>query len=209
MWNGLTNEWHPTQMLADMLTMREHSTKLLDGISYCYLGDARNNTARSLLVIGALLGMDVRIAAPRAVLWPDESLVATTTKITEDTGAKCSSPRTWKRVYSAPITSTRMSGSRWESPSNSGRRAIQQLLPYQVNARVMEATGNPRVAFMHDLPALHNRETESSATVVVRTGLSALEVTEEVFESDRSIVFDQAENRLHTIKAIMVATLGG
>ena len=168
-WNGLTNEWHPTQMLADMLTMREHSTKLLDGISYCYLGDARNNTARSLLVIGALLGMDVRIAAPRA-LWPDESLQATTTKIAEDTGARVLiTENVEEGVLGADFLYTDVWVSMGE-PIELWEARIEQLLPYQVNARVMEATGNPRVAFMHDLPALHNRETELGEQLFVRTG---------------------------------------
>ncbi|MDQ6696162.1 MAG: ornithine carbamoyltransferase [Actinomycetota bacterium] len=207
-WNGLTDEWHPTQMLADMLTMSEHSGRQLGDIAYCYLGDARNNTARSLLVTGALLGMDVRIAAPRD-LWPDAALQATASKIAEDTAA---------RVLLTEDVDTGVHGvdylytDVWVSmgePADTWDARIEQLLPYQVNTQVMQATGNPRAAFMHCLPAMHNRDTGIGEQLFQRTGLTALEVTEDIFESDRSIVFDQAENRLHTIKAIMVATLGG
>ncbi len=207
-WNGLTDAWHPTQMLADMLTMSEHSSEPLGSIAYCYLGDARNNTARSLLITGALLGMDVRMAAPRP-LWPDAELQATAMRIAADTGA---------RVLVTEDVDTGVRGvdylytDIWVSmgePADTWDARIGQLLPYQVNARVVKATGNPRVEFMHCLPALHNRETGIGEQLFQRTGLTALEVTNDVFESDRSVVFDQAENRLHTIKAIMVATLGG
>ncbi len=206
-WNGLTTEWHPTQMLADMLTMREHSTKHLDEIAYCYLGDARNNTARSLLITGAMLGMDVRIAAPKH-LWPDEELRATATKIAEDTGARvlvtedvAEGVRGVDYLYTDVWVSMGEPVDTWEV-------RVAELLPYQVNADVVALTGNPRVSFMHCLPALHNRDTSIGEDLFQRTGLTALEVTEDVFESARSIVFDQAENRLHTIKAVMVATLG-
>ncbi len=206
-WNGLTDEWHPTQMLADMLTMREHSTKHLDEIAYCYLGDARNNTARSLLVTGALLGMDVRIAAPRE-LWPDADLRAIVEKIAEDTGA---------RVLVTDDVEAGVAGvdflytDVWVSmgePAETWDARIAELLPYQVNAAVVALTANPRVCFMHCLPAFHNRDTGMGEDLFERTGLSELEVTNDVFESPRSIVFDQAENRMHTIKAVMVATLG-
>ncbi len=206
-WNGLTDEWHPTQMLADMLTMREHSSKQLHEIAYCYLGDARNNTARSLLVTGALLGMDVRVAAPRG-LWPDGGLQATVAKIAEGTGARVLiTDAVEEGVRSVDYLYTDVWVSMGEAVDTWDER-IEQLLAYQVNASVLEATGNPRVAFMHCLPALHNRDTSLGELLFQRSGLSALEVSDDVFESDRSIVFDQAENRLHTIKAIMVATLG-
>jgi len=206
-WNGLTTEWHPTQMLADMLTMREHSTKHLDEIAYCYLGDARNNTARSLLITGAMLGMDVRIAAPKH-LWPDDELRAAAVKIAEDTGAHvlvtedvAEGVRGVDYLYTDVWVSMGEPVETWEV-------RVAELLPYQVNADVVALTGNPRVSFMHCLPALHNRDTTIGEDLFQRTGLTGLEVTEEVFESARSIVFDQAENRLHTIKAVMVATLG-
>lgn len=206
-WNGLTDEWHPTQMLADVLTMREHSNKHLDEIAYCYLGDARNNTARSLLVTGAMLGMDVRMAAPRH-LWPDDELRATVDRIAAGTGA---------RVLVTDDVATAVRGvdylytDVWVSmgePTETWDQRVAELLAYQVNAEVVALTGNDRVSFMHCLPALHNRDTAISEELFQRTGLAALEVTDEVFESPRSIVFDQAENRLHTIKAVMVATLG-
>jgi ornithine carbamoyltransferase len=206
-WNGLTDEWHPTQMLADMLTMREHSHEQLEKIAYCYLGDARNNTARSLLITGALLGMDVRIVAP-AQLWPDEELQATAQKVAEGTGARVLITEDVNAgVQGVDFLSTDVWVSMGEPPETWDAR-IELLLPYQVNASVVEATGNPGVRFMHCLPAMHNRDTGLGEQLFQRTGLSALEVTEEVFESSRSIVFDQAENRLHTIKAVMVATLG-
>jgi ornithine carbamoyltransferase len=207
-WNGLTDQWHPTQMLADMLTMREHSAKHLSEISYCYLGDARNNTARSLLITGALLGMDVRIAAPRD-LWPDAGLRSTAEKIAADSGAKV---RVTDDVADAVQSVDFLYTDVWVSmgePAATWDERIKLLLPYQVNAGVVEATGNPGVAFMHCLPAMRNPETRIGADLFARTGLAELEVTEDVFESPRSIVFDQAENRLHTIKAVMVATLGG
>jgi ornithine carbamoyltransferase len=206
-WNGLTDQWHPTQMLADVLTMREHSTKHLDEIAYCYLGDGRNNTARSTLVTGALLGMDVRIAAPKE-LWPDEDLRRTAEKIAVETGARL---LVTDDVATAASGVDYLSTDVWVSmgePIETWDERVDLLLPYQVNSGVVAATGNPRVCFMHCLPALHNRETTLGQDLFERTGLSSLEVTEDVFESPRSIVFDQAENRLHTIKAVMVATLG-
>jgi ornithine carbamoyltransferase len=207
-WNGLTDEWHPTQMLADMLTMREHSDKPLREVSYAYLGDARNNTANSLLVTGAMLGMDVRLVAPRA-LQPDQDLaVEPAEELARSTGARIA------------ITDDVASGVRgvdflytdvWVSmgePAEVWDERIKLLLPYQVNEAVVQATGNPAVKFMHCLPAFHDRRTGIGEEIHARTGLEALEVTDAVFESPRSIVFDQAENRLHTIKAVMVATLG-
>ena len=206
-WNGLTDQWHPTQMLADVLTMREHSNHHLDEIAFCYLGDARNNTARSLLVTGALLGMDVRFASPET-LWPDQALQETAHKIAAETGALI---RITDDVSEAVVGADYLYTDVWVSmgePADTWQDRIDKLLPYQVNASVIEQTQNPRVAFMHCLPALHDRNTALGEELFERTGLSGLEVTNDVFESPRSIVFDQAENRLHTIKAVMVATLG-
>jgi ornithine carbamoyltransferase len=207
-WNGLTDEWHPTQMLADLLTMREHSDKPLREVSFAYLGDARNNMGHSYVVAGALCGLDVRIVAPRS-LWPDPKMVVKpaediakttggTIDITEDVEAG---------VSGVDFVLTDVWVSLGEAKELWAER-IRLLRPYQVNAEVMRATGNPAVKFMHCLPALHNRDTAIGAEIYEQTGLDALEVTEEVFESDASIVFDEAENRLHTIKAVMVATLG-
>jgi len=195
-WNGLTTEWHPTQMLADILTMTEHSTKHLTDIAYCYVGDARNNTARSLLVTGALLGMDVRIAAPTE-LWPDADLIETARKIAESSGA---------RVQLGCAVEDAVSGADyiytdvWVSmgePAEEWDHRVEVLRPFQVNRSLLEASGNRRVKFMPCLPALHNRETHLGEQLYGRTGMDALEVTEDVFESPHSIVFDQAENRLH------------
>jgi ornithine carbamoyltransferase len=206
-WNGLTTEWHPTQMLADILTMTEHTVRHLSDIAYCYLGDARNNTARSLLVTGALLGMDVRIAAP-AELQPDADLQAVAAKIAEGTGARIAvTDDVTAAVAGVDFIYTDVWVSMGE-PADEWDRRIKLLLAYQVNRAVLEATGNPLVKFMHCLPALHNRDTVIGEELYEHTGLEALEVTDEVFESPNSIVFDQAENRLHTIKAVMVATLG-
>ncbi|MCU1369787.1 MAG: argF [Ilumatobacteraceae bacterium] len=205
-WNGLTDEWHPTQMLADMLTMREHTTKALGDVAYCYLGDGRNNTARSLLVTGAMLGMDVRIAAP-ADLWPDADLRAQVDVIAAVTGARI---QITEVVADAVAGVDYLSTDVWVSmgePPEAWDARIAALLPYQVDADVLALTGNPEVKFMHCLPALHDRTTAVGEALFQRTGLECLEVTDEVFESEHSIVFDQAENRLHTIKAVMVATL--
>jgi len=206
-WNGLTDEWHPTQMLADMLTMHEHSYKHPTEIAYCYLGDARNNTARSLLITGAMLGMDVRIAAPTA-LWPDAELREQARKIGADTGARVLvTDDVAEAVAGVDFLYTDVWVSMGE-PAASWDERIALLLPYQVNGAVVAATNNPTVSFMHCLPALHNLDTENAEHLFEHTGMTAFEVTEEVFESPRSIVFDQAENRLHTIKAVLVATLG-
>jgi len=206
-WNGLTDQWHPTQMLADMLTMYEHSAKHPEDIAYCYLGDARNNTARSLLIMGALLGMDVRVAAPRD-LWPDDELREQAAKIAEETGARVLvSEDVAEAVKGVDYLYTDVWVSMGE-PVQTWDSRIDELMPYQVNAEVVALTGNPRVCFMHCLPALHNRDTLLGEELYQHSGHEALEVTDDVFESPRSIVFDQAENRLHTIKAIMVATLG-
>ena len=206
-WNGLTNEWHPTQMLADVLTMQDHASKPLERISYCYLGDARNNTANSLLVTGALLGLDVRIAAPEA-LWPSPEVRAIAHELGIRSGARVTfTDDVFLGVRGVDFVYTDVWLSMGEPPDEWDER-IDQLLPYQVNGAVMHAAGNPDVKFMHCLPALHNTDTEIGRQIFDKRGLTALEVTEEVFESSASIVFDQAENRLHTIKAAMVATLG-
>jgi ornithine carbamoyltransferase len=206
-WNGLTDQWHPTQMLADMLTMRDHSTRPLDELAYCYLGDARNNTANSLLVTGALLGMDVRLAAPEA-LWPSAEIRGIADQLAATSGARLMvADDVHKAVLDVDFLYTDVWLSMGEPEDAWGER-IKELLPYQVNSELVSATRNPNVKFLHCLPALHNRKTEVGETIFEKWGLSALEVTEEVFESAASIVFDQAENRLHTIKAAMVATAG-
>ena len=206
-WNGLTDQWHPTQMLADVLTMRDHSAKPLEEITLCYCGDARNNTANSLLVTGALLGLDVRIAAPGSLL-PSDGVRAIADKLARRSGARIRVGQDLtSTVEGADYLYTDVWVSMGEPAAEWGER-IKLLLPYQVNAELMKATGNPEVKFMHCLPALHNTETEVGRQMHDKWGLSALEVTDEVFESPASIVFDQAENRLHTIKAAMVATAG-
>ena len=206
-WNGLTNEWHPTQILADVLTMQEHSPKPLRDISYCFLGDARNNVGNSLLVGGAKLGMDVRICAPQH-LWPDEELVKTCQRIAEQTGARITlTESVIEGVKGADFLYTDVWVSMGE-PDSVWAERIELLLPYQINAKTMEMTGNPDVKFMHCLPAFHITDTQVGQEIYEKFGIEAMEVTEEVFESEASIVFDEAENRLHTIKAVMVATLG-
>jgi ornithine carbamoyltransferase len=206
-WNGLTDQWHPTQMLADVLTMRDHAAKPLSAVSYCYLGDGRNNTANSLLVTGALLGLDVRICAPEQ-LWPSPEVQSIATGLASGSGARL--------LVTADVTAA-VAGADflytdvWLSmgePAGEWDARIDLLLPYQVNAAVMAATGNPAVQFLHCLPALHNTQTRIGQQIYDKRGLTALEVTEEVFESPASLVFDQAENRMHTIKATMVATIG-
>ncbi|MCZ4508212.1 ornithine carbamoyltransferase [Streptomyces sp. ActVer] len=205
-YNGLTDTAHPTQSLCDVLTMREHSRKPLPDIGYCYLGDARNNMGNSLLSMGALLGMDVRIAAPGA-LWPEPDLVATCRSIGERSGARITLTEDVETaVRGADFLHTDVWVSMGEAAETWGER-IELLLPYQVNDKTLAATGNPDVRFMHCLPALHDRRTRLGRDVLRNYGLDALEVTDEVFTSPASIVFDQAENRLHTIKAVLVATL--
>jgi ornithine carbamoyltransferase len=206
-WNGRTDDWHPTQMLADILTMRDHTRKPLTEVSYCYLGDGRNNVANSLLVTGALLGMDVRICAPWS-LQPSDRVQEIAGKLAAESGALLMvTADVLAAVAEADFVYTDVWVSMGESATSWGER-IHLLMPYQVNRYVMAATRNPAVKFMHCLPALHNTETEIGQQIYDKRGLDALEVTEEVFESPASIVFDQAENRLHTIKAAMVATLG-
>jgi ornithine carbamoyltransferase len=205
-WNGLTDEWHPTQMLADVLTMRDHAVKPLEEVTLCYLGDARNNTANSLLVTGALLGLDIRIAAPGSLL-PSDEVRAIADGLSRQSGARVTVGESPSLVAGADFLYTDVWVSMGEPPSAWDER-IDKLLPYQVNAALMAQTGNPAVKFMHCLPALHNADTEVGRQLHDKWGLSALEVTDEVFESAASIVFDEAENRLHTIKAAMVATVG-
>ena len=206
-WNGLTDEWHPTQMLADFLTMIEHSDKPVGQIAYCYLGDARFNMGNSLMVMGCKMGMDVRICAP-ASLWPAEELVATCREIAAETGARLLVTEDVDAgVKGVDFLHTDVWVSMGEAKEVWDER-IKLLTPYQINMDVVKRTGNPKVKFMHCLPAFHNRETKVGEEIYQKSGMESLEVTDEVFESERSIVFDQAENRMHTIKAIMVATLG-
>jgi ornithine carbamoyltransferase len=205
-YNGLTDTAHPTQSLCDVLTMREHNTKPLPDISYCYLGDARNNMGNSLLSMGALLGMDVRIAAPPQ-LWPDPVLVADCRALAERSGARITlTDDVETAVHGADFLHTDVWVSMGE-PAETWRERIELLLPYQVNGKTLAATGNPDVRFMHCLPALHDHRTRLGRELLDTYGLDGLEVTDEVFSSPASIVFDQAENRLHTIKAVLVATL--
>ncbi|CAM5299030.1 Ornithine carbamoyltransferase OS=Kitasatospora aureofaciens OX=1894 GN=argF PE=3 SV=1 [Kitasatospora aureofaciens] len=205
-YNGLTDQCHPTQSLCDVFTMREHSAKPLGEISFCYLGDARNNTANSLMVMGSLLGMDVRIAAPRD-LWPDSELVSECLRLGRDSGARFTlTDEVEEAVRGADYLYTDVWVSMGEDHARWPER-IARLLPYQVNAKTLAATGNPDTAFLHCLPALHDRRTDLGAELAAEHGLDGLEVTDEVFESPASLVFDQAENRMHTIKAILVATL--
>ncbi|WP_095128424.1 ornithine carbamoyltransferase [Pseudomonas sp. Irchel s3h14] len=206
--NGLTAEFHPTQMIADTLTMREHSDKPLHDISYAYLGDARYNMGNSLLMIGAKLGMDVRIAAPKA-LWPQADFIAQCKAFAEDSGARITITEDPKEaVKGVDFIHTDIWVSMGE-PVEAWDERIEQLLPYQVNAAMMKASGNPRVKFMHCLPAFHNSETKVGKDIAARYPYLAngIEVTEEVFESPANIAFEQAENRMHTIKAILVSAL--
>lgn len=206
-WNGLTNEFHPTQVLADVLTMLEHSGKPLAQIAYCYLGDARYNMGNSLMVIGCKLGMDVRICAPRS-LWPAEGLVGTCRQLAAESGARLTLTESVEEgVKGVDFVHTDVWVSMGE-PKEVWDERIRLLKPYQVTQAVLAKTGNPKVKFMHCLPAFHNRETRIGEEIYQKSGMDGLEVTEEVFESPQSIVFDQAENRMHTIKAVMVATLG-
>ncbi|MCK5821796.1 MAG: ornithine carbamoyltransferase [Bacteroidales bacterium] len=206
-WNGLTNEYHPTQILADFMTMIEHASAPLTEIAFCYMGDARNNMASSLMVGAAKMGMDFRIAAPKSVQ-PSIELVRTCQAIAEKTGADIViTDRVEEAVEDCDFIYTDVWVSMGEADSVWKER-IDLLKPYQVNSSVMKKTGNPDVKFLHCLPAFHNRETVVGEEIFKKYGLEGMEVTEDVFESEQSIVFDQAENRLHTIKAVMVATLG-
>ena len=206
--NGLTAEFHPTQMIADTMTMREHSDKPLHDISYAYLGDARYNMGNSLLMIGAKLGMDVRIGAPKA-LWPSEDFIAQCRGFAEESGARITLTDDPKvAVKGVDFIHTDVWVSMGE-PVEAWDERIEQLLPYQVNAQMMRAAENPRVKFMHCLPAFHNSETKVGKDIASRYPhlANGVEVTEEVFESPANIAFEQAENRMHTIKAILVAAL--
>ena len=206
-WNGLTNEYHPTQTLADFLTMIEHSDKPLHQISFCYTGDAHNNVANSLMIGAAKMGMDIRLVAPES-LQPDPELVAQCRDIAENTGAKILvTDDVDEAVEGVDFIYTDVWVSMGE-PDEVWKERIELLKAYQVNKTMLEKTGNPNVKFLHCLPAFHNRETTVGEEIYQKFGLNGMEVTEEVFESPASIVFDEAENRLHTIKAVMVATLG-
>jgi ornithine carbamoyltransferase len=206
-WNGLTDQFHPTQILADVLTMTEHSDKHLGEIAYCYLGDARNNMGNSLMIAGCKFGMDVRLCAPEH-LWPHEELVKTARQIADETGARLTlTADVDEGVRGVDYLYTDVWVSMGEDP-NVWKERIELLKPYQINLDVIQRTENPKVRFLHCLPAFHNRETKVGQQIYEQYGLEGMEVTEEVFESEYSIVFDQAENRMHTIKAVMVATLG-
>jgi ornithine carbamoyltransferase len=206
-WNGLTNEFHPTQILADFLTMMENSDKPLNQIRFAYLGDARNNMGNSLMVGAAKMGMDFRAVAPQQ-LWPDQALVETCRKIAKDTGASITltesvddGVKNVDFLYTDVWVSMGEADHVWEE-------RIKMMLPYQVNKAMIDKTGNPNVKFLHCLPAFHNRQTTIGEQIYQKFGVEAMEVNDEVFESPASLVFDEAENRLHTIKAVMVATLG-
>jgi ornithine carbamoyltransferase len=206
-YNGLTNEFHPTQILADFLTMQEHVEKPLHRVAYAFLGDAGNNMGDSLLIGGAKMGMDVRLCAPKAC-WPKQAIIDEAETIAKETGARV---MVTEDVDAAVKDVDFVYTDVWVSmgePKEKWAERIKLLKPYQVTAEVMAKTGNPRACFMHCLPAFHNTETTVGAEMKDAFGLDCMEVTEEVFESAASIVFDQAENRLHTIKAVLVATLG-
>jgi len=205
-YNGLTDESHPTQILADFMTMEEHSDKPLQAMAYCYLGDARNNMGNSLLLGGAAMGMDVRLCAPKA-LWPTEPVLAAARVLAKTFSAKITlSDDPKAAVAGCDFVYTDVWVSLGEPPAKWAER-IELLKPYQVNGALMAATGNTKAKFMHCLPAFHNRETSKGEELFKTYGMNGLEVTEDVFESKGSIVFDQAENRMHTIKALLVATL--
>ncbi|MBX9961790.1 MAG: ornithine carbamoyltransferase [Burkholderiales bacterium] len=206
--NGLTDEYHPTQMLADVLTMREHSDKPLSQISYAFLGDTRNNMSHSLMIVGCLMGMDVRICGPKK-LWPADEFVSIARDLEKKHGGKLTitdDVRTAVRNVDFVHTDVWVS---MGEPKEVWKERIELLLPYQVNAALMQATANPHVKFMHCLPAFHDTETTVGKQLAEAHGISnGLEVTNDVFESELNLAFEQAENRLHTIKAILVATLG-
>ena len=206
-WNGLTDQWHPTQMLADQLTMIEHSGKPIEQISFAYLGDARNNVANSLLVSGALMGMDVRMVAPKELQTPQE-VVDQAQQLANTSGARITiTDDAQAGVKGVDFLYTDVWVSMGE-PKEVWDERISLLRPYQVNRRLVEATGNPGVRFLHCLPAFHDRNTAVGAEIYDKTGMDGLEVTDDVFETEVNASFDQAENRMHTIKAVMVATLG-
>ncbi|MGJ6980573.1 ornithine carbamoyltransferase [Aestuariimicrobium soli] len=205
-WNGLTDEWHPTQMLADQLTMLEHSDKPLDQISYAYVGDARNNVGNSLLISGAMMGMDVRMVAPTS-LQNSPEIVAKARELAEANGGRVTvTDSVADGVTGVDFVYTDVWVSMGE-PKEKWAERIEVLLPYQVNAELMAATGNPQAKFMHCLPAYHDRLTTIGEQIHQQYGLDGVEVSNEVFESEATVAFDQAENRMHTAKAVMVATL--
>jgi len=206
-WNGLTNEFHPTQMLADFMTMMEHIDKPLNQVTFAFLGDAKNNVGNSLMVGAAKMGMDFRAVAPISCQ-PDAALVAQCLEIAKETGAKITvTDNVEEGVKGCDFLYTDVWVSMGE-PAEVWAERIKLLKPYQVNMDVVAKTGNPNVKFLHCLPAFHNRETIVGEDIFQKFGLDGLEVTDDVFESKMSVVFDEAENRLHTIKAVMVATLG-
>ncbi len=206
-WNGLTTEFHPTQVLADFLTMMENSDKPLHKVSFAYCGDARNNMGNSLMVGAAKMGMDFRAVAPKA-MWPEEELVKECKAIAEETGAKITlTENVEEGVKGVDFLYTDVWVSMGE-PDEVWEERIKLMLPYQVNKEMLKKTGNPKVKFLHCLPSFHNRETIIGEEIYQKFGIEAMEVTDDVFESEHSLVFDEAENRLHTIKAVMVATLG-
>lgn len=206
-WNGLTNEYHPTQILADLLTMMEHTDKPLREVKLAYLGDARYNMGNSLLIGAAKMGMDFRVVAPKSVQ-PAAALVETAKEIAKETGARITlTEDLGEGVRGCDFLETDVWVSMGE-PAEVWAERIKLLTPYQVNAAAMEKTGNPQVKFLHCLPSFHNRETKVGEDIFQKFGLESMEVSEEVFESPASVVFDEAENRIHTIKAVMVATLG-
>ncbi len=206
-WNGLTDEWHPTQTLADLLTMREHCDKPDAEIAFAYCGDARNNVGNSLLIAGTMMGMDVRVVAPKE-LWNDQETIDRAQEIAATTGARITHTESVADgVDGVDFLYTDVWVSMGE-PKETWDRRIELLHDYQVNMDMVRATHNPQVRFLHCLPAFHDTNTTVGAEIEDKTGMSALEVTDEVFESEHSVVFDQAENRMHTIKAILVATMG-
>jgi len=205
--NGLTDEFHPTQMLADVLTMWEHSDKPLHDISYAFVGDARSNMGHSLMIIGCLMGMDVRIAGPKAN-WPSDEFLGPAQKAAEQYGARLTITEDPKEaVKGADFIHTDVWVSMGE-PAEVWEERIKLLKPYQVNKELMAASGVPNTKFMHCLPAFHNRETKVGEEMFEKFGIAEMEVTDEVFESPAALQFEQAENRMHTIKAVLVATLG-
>ena len=205
-WNGLTNEFHPTQILADFLSMKEHSDKPLNKITFCYLGDAHNNMGNSLMIGAAKMGMDFRAAAPKSCQ-PSEELIELAKDIAKKTGAKITiTEQVAEAVKDCDFLYTDVWVSMGEAEEVWEER-IKLLLPFQVNQTAIKLTGNPNVKFMHCLPAFHNRETKVGQNIFNKFGIDSMEVTEDVFESSASIVFAQAENRMHTIKAVMIATL--
>ena len=205
-YNGLTDDWHPTQMLADMLTMVEHADKPRTQIAYAYVGDARNNMGNSLLILGAMMGMDVRMIAPKENQ-NEPHILEMAQDWARQTGARITITDDLSAVEGVDFVHTDVWVSMGE-PAEVWASRIELLMPYQVNMALMEKCANPHVKFMHCLPAFHNTETKVGADIAAKFGITEMEVTEEVFESPMNIAFEQAENRMHTIKAILVATLG-